>query len=308
MTLKEDQTLFMAKEVKYEQVQKTRDASFHYEWSKESYQDEIALHFHPEAEVICILKGSGYRMMGDFSEPFTEGEVIFVPPNLPHCWIYTPESCDPYGNRECIFVQFAPSFVEEGMSFFDEWKYAAHKFGSFIQGIKIAGPTTATAIRILKQMQGCPGSEKLQLLFSLILSIVNSASLQPIGIPGNLSGDISKSMHRLQVILRYVVENYRKKISLTEIASLVHLSEASFSAFFKKETGRRFLSFVNEYRLEAVCSALKNDREKSISEIAWECGFTDIPYFNRYFKEVKQMSPGKWKKEYFSQHPGSSVG
>ncbi|HBX19848.1 MAG TPA: AraC family transcriptional regulator, partial [Porphyromonadaceae bacterium] len=57
----------MAKEVKYEQVLKDSNTSFHYGWSVQGYQEEIGLHFHPEIEIIVILKGAGYRMTGDFS-------------------------------------------------------------------------------------------------------------------------------------------------------------------------------------------------------------------------------------------------
>lgn len=61
------------------------------------------------------------------------------------------------------------------------------------------------------------------------------------------------------------------------------------------ETGKTFTNFINEYRIEAVGTLLRNFPDKDINEIAWQCGFTDIPYFNRYFKKMKQMTPKQWR-------------
>jgi AraC-like DNA-binding protein len=285
----------MAKEVKYEQVLKDSNTSFHYGWSVQGYQEEIGLHFHPEIEIIVILKGAGYRMTGDFSEPFERGEVLFVPANLPHCWIYNPESCAPDGNRECIFVQFDPSLLENGMAFFNEWKYTSHKLLSMMQSVEITGKAAQSITEALISMQTLSESERLLSLLKMLRLIGTTSSVEPIGIPNNASKDITKNMRRIQLILKYVVENYRRKISLSEIASKVSLSETAFCAFFKRETGKSFISFVNEYRLEAVCSGLKNCPDKDISQIAWACGFTDIPYFNRYFKKMKRHSPREWR-------------
>lgn len=285
----------MPKGLKYEQIRKETNTSFRYDWSIQAYQDEISFHYHPEIEIICILKGTGYRMTGDFLESFDNGEVLFIPSNLPHCWIYDPESCAPDGNRECIFVQFPPSLLEDGMAFFYEWKYAAYKLISIRQSMKITGDTAKRIIQMMKEMKKATAHERLLTLLRIVQLVAFASSMEPIGIRNSTSSDITKNMHRIQQILKYVVENYKEKISLPEIASIVNMSNTAFCAFFKRETGKRFISFVNEYRLEAVCSMLKNCPDKDIREIAWGCGFTDIPYFNRYFKKIKQMTPREWR-------------
>lgn len=73
------------------------------------------------------------------------------------------------------------------------------------------------------------------------------------------------------------------------------MSTTAFCSFFKRETGKTFTNFINEYRIEAVGTLLRNFPDKDINEIAWQCGFTDIPYFNRYFKKMKQMTPKQWR-------------
>ena len=117
----------MHEKLKFEQIKKDSCASLRYDYSSLYPKDEMPLHFHPEIEICYVVKGSGYRMMGDFLEPFEEGEVVLVPTNQPHCWMYNPESCEPDGKRQCIVVQFKPDLLQAGLSFFTEWEYAAHR-------------------------------------------------------------------------------------------------------------------------------------------------------------------------------------
>ena len=125
----------MHEKLKFEQIKKDSCASLRYDYSSLYPKDEMPLHFHPEIEICYVVKGSGYRMIGDFLEPFEEGEVVLVPTNQPHCWMYNPESCEPDGKRRCIVVQFNPDLLQTGLSFFTEWEYAAHRLSAIQQGI-----------------------------------------------------------------------------------------------------------------------------------------------------------------------------
>ncbi len=223
----------MHEKLKFEQIKKDSCASLRYDYSSLYPKDEMPLHFHPEIEICYVVKGSGYRMIGDFLEPFEEGEVVLVPTNQPHCWMYNPESCEPDGKRRCIVVQFNPDLLQTGLSFFTEWEYAAHRLSAIQQGILLTGET---------------------------------------------AGKIHK-----------------KVAETAEIHKTAPMSTTAFCSFFKRETGKTFTNFINEYRIEAVGTLLRNFPDKDINEIAWQCGFTDIPYFNRYFKKMKQMTPKQWR-------------
>ena len=131
----------MHEKLKFEQIKKDSCASLRYDYSSLYPKDEMPLHFHPEIEICYVVKGSGYRMIGDFLEPFEEGEVVLVPTNQPHCWMYNPESCEPDGKRRCIVVQFNPDLLQTGLSFFTEWEYAAHRLSAIQQGILLTGET-----------------------------------------------------------------------------------------------------------------------------------------------------------------------
>ncbi|WP_394803527.1 helix-turn-helix domain-containing protein [Niabella hibiscisoli] len=73
------------------------------------------------------------------------------------------------------------------------------------------------------------------------------------------------------------------------------LSVPSFCNFFKKTTQITFSDFVNQYRIQKSCMLLHQD--KSISEVCFECGFNNVTYFNRLFKQVMNETPSGFKKE-----------
>lgn len=282
--------------VKFEQIHKDRKASFHYGNTLQPFREEISLHFHPEMEITYIFKGSGYRMTGDYLEAFNEGELILTPSNLPHCWIYTPESCAPDSQRGCIYVQFLPGLLQDGLSQFPEWEYASHRLLNIKQAVKIIGTTAETAIALLHEMNGQDAFEKIIIFIRLIQLIGISSDFLPVGMPVNTFNHITKNMKRMQTIYKYVLEHYKNKITLAEISAAVNMTPTAFCTFFKAETGKTFNTFLNEYRIEIVCTRLKNQPEDEINHIAWQCGFNDVPYFNRAFKKKMNRTPGDWRK------------
>ncbi len=102
------------------------------------------------------------------------------------------------------------------------------------------------------------------------------------------------NLYKIKKVQDYVKDNFRKQIKVNEVAALVHLSEDSFSRFFKKVTGVNFISFVNQIRIEKSVVLLQKT-DDSISGIAYNCGFSTPAYFNEVFKQIKGLTPGEFR-------------
>ena len=241
----------MHEKLKFEQIKKDSCASLRYDYSSLYPKDEMPLHFHPEIEICYVVKGSGYRMIGDFLEPFEEGEVVLVPTNQPHCWMYNPESCEPDGKRRCIVVQFNPDLLQTGLSFFTEWEYAAHRLSAIQQGILLTGETAGKIKSCLEEMNLLNASERMLMLIRILQQIGTTTDLIPIGLQETVFNGITKNMQRMQLIFKYVIEHYKEKITLSDAANVISMSTTAFCSFFKRETGKTFTNFINEYRIEA---------------------------------------------------------
>ena len=62
----------------------SRDTFFTVHSKKNHYN--VPLHFHPEIEIMYVVKGSGVRIVGDNISNYKEGELVIVGSNIPHVW------------------------------------------------------------------------------------------------------------------------------------------------------------------------------------------------------------------------------
>ena len=67
----------------------------------------------------------------------------------------------------------------------------------------------------------------------------------------------------------------------------------------KKRTGKTFVDYVNDVRIGYAAIRLV-EKDNSISEIAFNCGFNNIANFNRVFKNTFNISPHKFRQKYKS--------
>ena len=94
----------------------------------------------------------------------------------------------------------------------------------------------------------------------------------------------------------FILENYTRKISLKEIASVAGLSPPYFSTIFKEEMGENLSKYLNRLRVEKA-SRLLLETDITLSEIAACCCFEDQSWFSKIFKAFTGISPGKYRNQ-----------
>ena len=99
----------------------------------------------------------------------------------------------------------------------------------------------------------------------------------------------------IKQILQYIQENYEKNLTLCGLAAYFHMSEGQFCRFFKSQIGMTAIEYLNYYRIGVACDMLK-EGILPISEIATECGYNNISYFNRTFRRYMHCTPGEYQK------------
>ena len=94
----------------------------------------------------------------------------------------------------------------------------------------------------------------------------------------------------------FIQLNYAKDIDLNEVAAYLQISPYYFSKLFKKRTGKNFIEYLTQVRMEHAKNLLKNST-KSMKEICIDIGYSDANYFSRTFKKNIGISPTEYKKE-----------
>lgn len=101
--------------------------------------------------------------------------------------------------------------------------------------------------------------------------------------------------------IEYVEEHYGdQELSIEVICSYLSVSAAYFSTVFKKETGKTFINFLTDYRMNRAVELLMEKGEKTYI-IAEKVGYSDPNYFSYAFKKRFGMSPSKYKADKLEQ-------
>ena len=104
--------------------------------------------------------------------------------------------------------------------------------------------------------------------------------------------------------MAYLLDNSKKRIDLTDASNAAMMSKSNFTASFHAVTGQSCHSYINMLRMHYAIDLLRHS-EKSISEIAKECGYYDHRHFRRQCVEIHGTSPmelrrelSQWTREY----------
>ncbi|MFS0924611.1 helix-turn-helix domain-containing protein [Enterococcus casseliflavus] len=104
------------------------------------------------------------------------------------------------------------------------------------------------------------------------------------------------AIKKIEELKFYIDNNFDKDITLSEIANNLFLSEQYLSRLFSKEMGISISEYTIQKRLEKVRNELLNT-EKSVIDIAFGAGFSNINSFNRIFKKYQGLTPSEYRKE-----------
>ena len=95
---------------------------------------------------------------------------------------------------------------------------------------------------------------------------------------------------------RYMEPN----LSLDTVCSALGVSNSYFSSVFKKETGKAFVTYLTDYRMDHAAELILETNEKSY-QIAERVGYLDANYFSYVFKKRFGVSPSKYRTEHLKK-------
>lgn len=94
--------------------------------------------------------------------------------------------------------------------------------------------------------------------------------------------------------VRYIQENYKKHLTLSEVAKQIFVSQWHLSKLLNKYTGKNFSEILNRVRIEEARRLLRDPRRR-VGDIAVEVGFSDSAHFCHVFKRHVGISAGEYR-------------
>ena len=101
---------------------------------------------------------------------------------------------------------------------------------------------------------------------------------------------------RINKTFDYIEQNLSKSFTLEELAAVAHFSKFHFNRIFHAMVGETPFQFVLRLRLEKAASQMLANKNTNITDIAFQCGFTDKSVFSRNFKQHFGISASLYRK------------
>lgn len=255
---------------------------------------DFPIHFHPEFELNFILNGKGVRrVVGDSMEEIGDMELVLVGPNLQHGWEL--HNCR---NKEIheITIQFHNDLFDEKLLARRIMKPIKDMFDRSSHGILFSEKITEEVKGKILKLSKIDSIDYFLELISILQDLATSRNQRLLS-SYTFNNKNFENSDKIRVIYEYIQENYQNKISLDEISKLVNMSPVSFNRFIKKRTGKTFIEYVNDTRIGYAARWLI-EKDLSIAEVAFKCGFNNIANFNRVFKKSKNCTPSEYREEF----------
>jgi AraC-like DNA-binding protein len=254
-------------------------------------------HYHPEYEILLVLRGAGMQFIGDSVTRFEPGDMVLLGPALPHAWMEDREFHQRKKHAYGLVVQFGRDFL--GSEFFakPELRRVAALLEKAKSGLKIEGEVRDALANDLIGLLEQKGLPRLLTFLSVLEGISERTTPSPFCAPGFRSDFTAKDLDRMDRICAYLHDNCGGTIRLPEVAKRFHIAPRTLARLMKKNTGKTLVEFVNALRVNLACQLLARG-EMTISQVSYESGFSDPSYFDRKFREIKGMLPRQFRERY----------
>lgn len=258
-------------------------------------QDEVSWHWHNELELGIIIEGSAVVEAGSAKYQIQAGEGFFINSNVLHAAV-TPDSdfCEIHS------VVFHPRSVSGGTDNVIWQKYVKPLMENQSEtGVHFI-PDTAWHRQILEGINTIWSLAEKE-VYGFEVYIRNALSMIMVLLSEHQSSAGKKSFGkeqrdhaRIKEMLTFIQANYDRELTIEEIASACAISTSECIRCFRATISTTPIAYLKSYRLQQAALKLQLSGDK-ISVIAESCGFQEMSYFAKSFKEIYGCTPSEYR-------------
>ena len=237
-------------------------------------------HFHSDYEIYYLSKGHVRYIIADRIFNLSAGDIALIPSGVIHNTSYDNEL------TERLLINFPGNTIQN-----------TELLNIFSNGvIRLSEPKRFEFESLFKKI--CDEKERsdaysrdliISHLCEILVYLTRSAKR-------TVTPKLDGYSRIMQDAVEYINKNFSSDITLDDIARRSSLSRSFFSKKFKEVTGFGFSEYLTLVRIKAA-EKLLSEGKKSITEIAFECGFNDSSYFASKFKDLIGTTPKRYQKE-----------
>lgn len=258
----------------------------------------VPWHWHEEVEFNYVVSGKMMVKTTDKEYIFHEGEAFYINSNV----LAAMEKVE--GEPRCLTDSylFHPVFLSGHFRSIFETKYVEpviHNKGLDVLEIRGNNDIQKEMLRKLRQVPKLQNEENFEFKIRNIFSEIWLLLLEEMK---NMDYPVKReNQDRIQSMISYIQQHYQDKITLEEIASSAAVGTRECLRCFQKNIQKTPFEYLLDYRIERAENLLLTTND-SIVDIALQCGFSNSAYFCKVFKELRHITPGKFRSVSHSNH------
>ncbi|AYQ35838.1 AraC family transcriptional regulator [Runella sp. SP2] len=255
------------------------------------------LHFHPEFQLTLILEGTGTLVVGDRIDRFQPLDLLLLGADVPHVLLSDPAYFERNAQlqiKACTFF-FREEFF---LQFFEKTPELRH-IHAILQdarrGVRLRFGQPTDVTNQFEQIAQKRSFEQFTALLTFLDFLTLSQDYELLAGASYRKPKQPVDQQRLENVFNFILGHYADPITLEDVANVANLTSPAFCRFLRTHTRKTFSELLSEVRIEHACRLLK-DSTKSVSEIAFECGYSNLSNFNRQFKQITKLTPREYVK------------
>ncbi len=281
------------RQIRFERITPPATASFVWRSFTVANGFPFHWHYHPEVELTLITYGRGLRFVGDSIERFDAGDLVLLGSGLPHTWASDAKS----RNHRSVVVQFLPAFWGGEFGSLPEMRRVSDLIERSARGLVFAGRARQRAEKIMTDLSASRSSpiDKLLSLISALAELCRDANVRTLCRTATNAVVSEQVGRRVRTVLDRVHADIVELPTQAELAESVGMSPQAFSRFFKRQVGKTFVGYVNEWRVGLACRSLL-ETDDPITAVAIDSGFDNLSHFNRQFRRIIGCTPSDYRR------------
>lgn len=256
----------------------------------------VGEHTHDYIEIVYVLSGSAVEFVDGIKYNVRRGDFIFMTPNSIHSFV-------PGANFEHAEIFFSPHLIGESvmtsaqsLSMLALSSFESVRNNKSFGHIRIA-ETELSEVEALFLIMEREFSEKREGYEAYMCNALNMLLIKMLRSVLTPSTDEDVWV----ALLKYIDQNFEKKLTLSALASKCFYNPSYFSRAFKQKYGMSLTEYIKQRRIRRAKELLLCD-ELTVEEISRKVGFTDRSSFYSAFEDDMKITPMQYRKKYKSKN------
>ena len=259
--------------------------------------DPVPWHWHEELEAMVVEEGE--MLLGCGSEQYVVGvgEGFIINSGVLHgCWSHQSPDCRIHS------IVFHPRLVGGARDSVFFRKYLQPLIENRIGGGLFLSPELPWQAEIMEHIEGAwklVNEEPEGYEFDVWHHLSGIVQLLHNHLPAGAADANQKSqkdVQRIKGMMQFVHEHYWDRITVAEIARSVSISESECLRCFRATVQLTPNQYLRQYRVQQSAKLLISTQEK-IHAIAHACGFEDLSFYAKTFREVMGVTPSEYRNQ-----------